>query len=197
MGLAAVERALARLLTDDVLRARFLADPVGTCGGLGLEGSDVEQVARLASARLRLAGQSLLYKRLQDARKLLPATAASLGPRFDALFLDHARLHPMRPGETVHDDVERFARQLLESMRREGTERRTRETAEYEACWLQASHPRRTLIVRRFAYPVNALVGTYCGGGAAQLPSLRGTVAIWLRLSRGSEIRHRVVSLPR
>lgn len=180
-----MQRALARLLTDDALRARFLANPVRACEELGLEESDAQQVARMAPGRLRLAGRSLQHKRLQDARRLLPATAVALGPRFDALFLDHARLRPMQPAQTIHHDVETFAGQLLEAMRRESTDRRTRETAEYETCWLRASYPRPTLIVRRFV--------------SVSFPGMRapGTLAIWLRLTAGGEIHHRVMSCPR
>lgn len=57
------EAFLARLYTDDELRARFLADPRGTALGEGLPPEDADAAAALDREGLAVAADSFRRKR--------------------------------------------------------------------------------------------------------------------------------------
>ena len=86
MGLLETQNFLARLLTDPVLRAAFLAEPetLGLEGGL--TGEEIENLRQVLPEELNSFSESLFYKRLREVEKLLPLARRGLGRDFDALF---------------------------------------------------------------------------------------------------------------
>jgi hypothetical protein len=79
VSLEAFESALARLATDDALRARFAAAPAETADALGLDGQDAERLAALDRDRLDLFAEQLRLKRYGEVRAQLPRALAALG----------------------------------------------------------------------------------------------------------------------
>lgn len=69
---ADVERLLARLLTDQAFRERFLADPAEVARGEGLSAEEAEAVARMPVQDVRTAARSYQHKRDANGRKRRP-----------------------------------------------------------------------------------------------------------------------------
>jgi hypothetical protein len=66
---ADVERLLARLLTDDELRERFLAHPACVARQEGLSAVEAEAIARLPAQDLSIAARSYQHKRNAMGRR--------------------------------------------------------------------------------------------------------------------------------
>ena len=95
MDLKATQRLLASLYTDETLRQRFLSAPSAVAVEFGITGADARHLAGLSSSQLSGFSRSLTRKRLQELRRVLPATCRALGPRLEDLFARHAaEYHP-------------------------------------------------------------------------------------------------------
>ena len=68
MSSAALETYLARLYTDTALRERFLADPRLEAQRAGLAASEVNALADIDTAGLRMAARSYARKREQHRK---------------------------------------------------------------------------------------------------------------------------------
>jgi hypothetical protein len=66
---ARLEAFLARLYTDDALRARFLAAPLAEARLAGFAPDEAQQIARIDSVGLQLAAASFTRKRNQANRR--------------------------------------------------------------------------------------------------------------------------------
>jgi len=66
---AALEVFLARLYTDEPLRAAFLAEPAGVARRAGLDEDAVQALARIDRDGLRLAADSYAAKRAAHSGK--------------------------------------------------------------------------------------------------------------------------------
>ncbi len=102
MGLADVQAALARLFTDESLRARFFADPIAVGRALGLDSPEAEGLAGLSRDHVSQFAATLRRKRIDDARKYLPLTSLALGDSFAGHLLD-AIDGPSPPGRHRDD----------------------------------------------------------------------------------------------
>ena len=80
--------ALARLLSDQNLRAEFKANPDAVTHKLAVRAEDFAAVAALAPDELEIQARVLLRKRLDAIRPIIPQTCARLGealwPRFES-----------------------------------------------------------------------------------------------------------------
>lgn len=79
MGLEAVELALARLYTDDRLRASFFADPERVAAAIGLAPEDAARLLAVDRTRIERFAESLKIKRFGEVRRLVPRMLAALG----------------------------------------------------------------------------------------------------------------------
>jgi hypothetical protein len=69
--------------------------------------------------------------------------------------------------------------------------------ARYEAAWLYIVNSARPgLLVRRFGYPIAALMQVLAQDQVPPTPARRPCFGLWLRLSPRSEVRHLVLPLP-
>jgi hypothetical protein len=90
--LESLQRALARLYLDDGLRERFYAAPRETGASLDLTADEVASLLAADRGRLEFFADSLRFKRLEEAKRLLPRTLDALGDQnFRSRFLEFAR----------------------------------------------------------------------------------------------------------
>jgi hypothetical protein len=123
VGLAELEEALARLYTDDGLRARFFADPRSVGAELRLEESEAERLAATDRERIELFAETLRLKRFGEVRGLLPRSLAALGEdELRARFLNFAREFVPEGVYKHHADALAFAGSLVDRL--EGAPRR-------------------------------------------------------------------------
>jgi hypothetical protein len=107
------QNVLARLLTDPDFRARFLADPDSVRREHGLKRSEIEDILAVASSDLDVFAESLVWKRLREAEKLLPITKRVSGDEFRKGFLEYAPTFNPRSIKKHYEDAVRFS-QFLE-----------------------------------------------------------------------------------
>jgi hypothetical protein len=195
MGLAQVQAALARLYTDAAWRADFLADPEGAGAGLGLDAAEVRQLAQLGPGQVQLVAGSLRRKRLNEVVKLLPLSHRALGPRFAALFWQHADAYLPRGTKRHRDDALAFAAFVARAARVEGLEPPwAADLMRYEAGWLATSVPGCRGLLRWFRCDPRSVAHALAHGDGAPPAAKGATLALWVRLPwRG--VWHRVVAL--
>jgi hypothetical protein len=193
MALAAVQAALARLFTDEHLRAAFLDDPHAASLALGLDDVDRATLSMLAPHELRRFSASLMGKRTLDARKVAPLTAQTLGKDFAA------KLRIAMKGPSMGPRGASDIAALADLLRQEAASGElsppwVADLARYEAACLQA--PRSAgLSVRIFAWPVGRVV-TALRLGTTPRDAHRGvTLCVWFRPRRASRLRHWIVPL--
>jgi hypothetical protein len=192
MGLAEQQAALARLYTSAALRERFLSDPVGTAGYLGLAEEDAAELARLDVDRLRHFARSLVNKRLNDVSKCLPLAQRALGAAFAERFREYAADHAS-PGPP-REDARRFAAALAAATGLEPPW--GGELARYEVAIIESHHPRRWCAVMRFRFPVHQLAA-HLERGEPPSRAAGQVLVIWMRLPRSTRVRRWVHRLPR
>ncbi len=172
MGLEAVELALARLYTDDRLRARFFAEPERVAVEIGLAPEDAERLLAVDRSRIELFAESLRIKRFGEVRRLVPRTLAAIGE--EALrerFFEFARDFTPEGVHKHHADALAFAAHLTPSL----------DAARFDAAVLGLFHrlDGRSAVART--------------GPAVALVRLDGRRALLLRARRSA--RFRVVRL--
>jgi hypothetical protein len=192
MGLAEVQRALARLYIDPRLRDRFFAEPVVAGVELGLDSEDVRGLAKIPRRQIEQFADSLKQKRHDQVRRVVPIAAEAIGDRtFINLFDEYCAESVPRGSTADLDDAVGF----VESIRRRGDRVAPPwavDLARYELAWRQAVRAGRAPMLRIFRFPVGRLaIGPGCGPVAP-----RWTLGFWWRPIRRVAVRHVVLSMP-
>lgn len=182
MGLATVQRMLARLYTDSALRERFFADPQRVGQEFELSPEDIQQVRELSTQQVTLFANSLRNKRASASRRLLPLADQMLGTRFLELFRDYADTYQPGGIKKHLNDALHFT-SFLERVIKEKSIGPVwlSDVIRYEQARVQASGEGRCFILRRFRYNVLALSGAV-GLESEIAPRKRVTYVFWLRL---------------
>lgn len=196
MGLAEIQHALARLLTEGVLREAFFAAPEAVGESLGLTPLEARQMAALSPRQTRLFSASLQRKRLNDGQKLLPLTRRALEKAFARLFLEYATTNGLQEPMKHRNDAMGFVSFLQDVVPERGIDRWVIELARYEAVWLEAADRGYLWVVRWFHYPVGKLALSLAQRNGVKRAFVRLTVAVWFRFSRRHELFHVTISLP-
>lgn len=168
--LAATQNLLARLFTDAGFRDAFFA-------------SDGETFAALDRRSLSLFADSLISKRLADARKTLPWTAKALGRDFAAL------LRPLLAGPAPAGRHRADARRLLARLEEKPAPapQWIADLARYEQACVEAATPGFVCKLQRFRWPPARLALAARQGSD---PGPRKTsFALWFRPPNGA-LRH-------
>nr|UXE45584.1 hypothetical protein Hi04_10k_c4998_00027 [uncultured bacterium] len=187
MALADVQSALARLFTDESLRARFFDDPTALGRSLGLDDREASDLAGLSRDHVSHFAATLRHKRVDDARRYLPLTAAALGDGF-APHLLAAIGGPSPPGRHRDD-----ARALVEDLATVDEPAWAADLARYELTFREAMGRGFVVLVRRFRYPVGRLASAIRRGGVPPEIRPRPTIGVWLRIPGRRGVVHRVL----
>ena len=156
MGLAEVQKALARLSIDPALRDRFFADPDATAAELSLAAADVPVLAQIPRGQVEQFADSLRRKRHQQVRRVIPITARALGRQFAALFDRYIDESPPRGSSADIGDAIGFVAAIARLADRLEPEWAI-DLARYELAWREAAQAGRVPIVRLFRFPVARL----------------------------------------
>ena len=196
MALADLQRALARAYTDPAFRARIRADASGAAAEMNLSDQEAKELIATAGAQIDRFARSLKIKRLSGVRDLLPLTDQILGRKpFADLFLIFAETSVPSGTKKHLEDAERFAEWLLRRAEAGSLSTAARDSARYDAGRLRASTGRRLVVMllrhapsdlRAMAYPPDP-----------EAPRRRSTLAVWLRGSASSAVRHFCIPLGR
>jgi hypothetical protein len=198
MGLAEVQRTLARIYTDAELRQRFFGDPLKVGREIGLSAEDARILARMSATQVNTFADSLHNKRLLGVGKLLAMTRRTLGDRFDAHFRRYADV-PVEGGAPQYlDDAMRFATYLEARLREERVGSGwTLDLLRYEKSRLKAADPKRRVVAAFFRHDISRLVRSVARKEETPAVVKRATVALWVRSKRHGPVRYSAFSAPR
>jgi len=193
MALKEVQAALARLFTDEAVRASFFKDPQSAGRALGLDAGDAALLVRMAPPAIRQFAASLQAKRVLDARKAMPLTAQALGEAFAGHFRAAIASLPQNAGRG--EEAQALAARLA-------TLAKTRaiapvwigDLARYEAAFVEASTRRFGLRLRLFRYPVATIVIALRADAPPGDIAAKPMLGIWARRP-GGRLFHRLWAL--
>jgi len=185
MGLAQTQQVLAQFYTNTEFRERFFANPQAVGEELGLSGDEAQQLAKLSLQEVNIFANSLKWKRLGEIRELLPRTAKVLGKDFNALFWRYAETHLPTGIKKHRADAIAFANFITKVAQNEDFATVwINDLVRYEQAWLLAYEPVSHFNICWFRHAVHRDF------------TAKPTLAIWLRVSGRSQLRHIILSLP-
>jgi hypothetical protein len=179
MGLMETQALLARLYTSADMRRAFFDDPAAVARAHGLDEDAARAIAMLDQREVEHFAHSLLGKRALDARKILPLSASVLGKSFDALLREALIGPPSR--ERHRADASALVRVLAG---RDMEPPWICDLARYELAFAAAARPGAVLLLRRFAYPVEAIARQLLAGAHVEVTKKR-RLGLWLRAPKG------------
>lgn len=184
MGLAEIQRVVAQLYTNTILRERFFADPQSVGQELGLCAEEIEQVAQLSVKQVTLFANSLHSKRFGELRHLLPLATRLLGKQCFPLFLRYAETYNPTGVKKHREDALHFANFLAQLAQTGQIEPDwMSEVIHYEKNWLSAGDITRHLVVGRFSHAIGKLLQSVERGDTPPVLIHQPTLVIWMRLS--------------
>ncbi|MGI8641657.1 MAG: hypothetical protein ACR2MG_17145 [Pyrinomonadaceae bacterium] len=90
MSLLETQNFLAKVFTDEILRGKFLSEPLKIGKENDLSETEIEQIRQLLPEQIKFFADSLLYKRLHEVEKFLPLTRKMLDKDFEIYFREFA-----------------------------------------------------------------------------------------------------------
>ena len=189
MALAEVQAALARLFTDDSLRAAFLRDPQSAARALGLDEPDAATLSHLAPQAVRQFAGSLSAKRVLDMCKTTPLTARALGAAFAGHL--HAAIAASPPADRAGQARALGAR--LSALAKSGDVEPEwiGDLARYEAAFAAVSGNWFGVKTHVFGFPVGEVAFLLHTRAAIGAIAPRATLGVWARLP-GRRLFHRL-----
>jgi hypothetical protein len=203
MGLTELQPVLARLYTDATFREAFLADPAAFGVAHGLSGPDADAVVRLSVPQVEAFAGSLIAKRRNEVRKLLPVSCDLLGDRFPRMFQCHARRY-VPTGLRKHcDDAVAFAEFVAGVCTRRSPDDAPPpldgpavDMLRYEAAWLRASDPACRWLAMRFDHYMERAATADGESTGVQQRQAGIRFHVWFRFPPGERLFHVVIRRP-
>jgi hypothetical protein len=114
MGLAQLQRALARLYTEADIRAELKRDRAAFAQRFQLSADETESLAGNVLSEAESFARSLYQKRFGEAMRAAPVLSELLGPPLDELFALYATVTPLGAARNPALDTLGFIRWLLD-----------------------------------------------------------------------------------
>jgi len=189
MTLAALQTALAKILTDETLRGDFLAERATTVRRLDMSVEDAAALIEIDTFGLRNFADCLRRKRILDVRKVLPLTCQVLGDEFDRL-LRTVIEGPPRAGRHRADAAALVCCLCSSSAQVPIQATWIADLARYEMAFVTAGTTGTCCILRCFRFPVAAIAGAVLSGRTPGRVAPRTSIGLWLRLGRKKRLRY-------
>ncbi len=190
MELSRQQQILARLYTDHSFRERFFSDPFSTGAELGLSRVELDRLADLSGAQVEFFASSLVRKRMNEVRKMLPLSSRVLGRTFERLFRLYAETRTLEAHKSHQRDALNFTIYLQKGVAEYVRPSWAIDVARYEAAFIEVIGLGRRWAVRWFRYPIRNLIQSQITRDGVPPPAPRPSLAIWFRLSHGGKLRH-------
>ena len=145
MSLLDTQNFLARLYTDENLRREFLSAPQKVGRENDLSEREIAEIAGVFPDELNSFADSLFWKRLREAEKLLPLTRVQLNREFERHFREFSRHYNSQSIKKHLDDALRFCEYLRSN---KTVTAAAKNAAKYERAKLQFWALNRRVVVR-------------------------------------------------
>lgn len=198
MSLSDIEHILARLTTDESLRARFVENPFALGRELGLTPTRTRQLRREAAERFDSFAATPRERRFIQVNKLLPLTHRVLRERFTRYFDAYVAEHGSPTVEHLFGDVLRFAEYLEEKLKDDYLGSGwTLDLLRFEKARVKAADPNRRFVVATFRHDISRLVRGVARKDAPFEVVVRRSVAVWWRRRPHAPVRYAVFAAPK
>ncbi len=191
MSLAETQTLLARLYTDEILRERFLLEPVQVGRECGLNETEIEQIKQIPPAQLNFFAESLTHKRFHEVEKLLPLTRKALGADFRKYFDDFSREFIPKTIKKHLEDAVAFAGFL---QKQEFKIELLSDLIKFEQARLEFNAYAKTFVLRRFRFDIREIFSAISRNDASAQSfsqyKKRQTIAVWIRFGNNGKVRH-------
>ncbi len=180
MALKEQQDLLARLYTDPHFAEKFFEHPYAAVPGSGISVEEAQDIAASAQDEIRVFADSLIWKRLREADKLLPVTRKFLGGDFEKLFREHAeKFNPTFIKKHFEDAVE--FRVFLD--RSDSVDSIAKDVVKFETLKLRHFGEGRRLTICSLRHDVRPVFDSQESGSGKSIEKRR-SVAIWSRLNK-------------
>lgn len=173
MSLLEQQKFLASLYTNPSLRNRFILTPEITGREFGLNDNEINDLVAIAWDEIQFFSESLVWKRLREAEKMLPMTSRALEDGFEKAFFEFAPSYLPKNIKKHYEDAVEFCK-FVENAR--GLSGCARNAAVFERTRLIFMNERRIL---SWCFLRRGLGNTETG-----VRSKRSRLAIWLRAGK-------------
>lgn len=184
MELSRLQQILVRLYTDRWFRERFFNDPFGVGAAHGLSPIQVDRWRDLSGAQVEFFASSLVRKRMNEVRKMLPFSSQVLGRTFERLFWLYAETHTLEAHKPHQQDAVNFTNYLQQRVAKYVRPQWALNLARYEAAYIETIGLGHWWAVHVFRYPIDQLVATIDRKGEIIGPTPSPVLAIWHRFFR-------------
>lgn len=189
MGLVHLQRAIAKLYTDEAARRRFFSDPQAFAQDFDLDAQGLAQLQELSRQDLSFFAKSLQHKRMNLVRQLLPLTHKLLKEDFHPLFHQFADLYVPKGIHKHQEDAHAFSRYVARQTDIvDAREPWFLELLRYESACLRANDPRHRWQLHRYRYPIHTIARSLFRE-EVPTPHRQTTWILWLRPRPTSPLR--------
>jgi hypothetical protein len=178
MGLKEQQDLLVRLYTDAEFSAAFFDDPSAVSADENLSKDEADEIAAVARDEIQFFAASLIWKRLREVEKLLPATCRYLGNDLEPQFREFARnFNPASTKKHLEDAI-RFSGFIYDSR---SIAPSIKDIARFESARLRHfSHDRR-FTVCPLGHDLRPITGLKMTDATSEL-NKRRSLAVWLKI---------------
>ena len=190
MSLQRQQTFLVRLFTEEKLRQNFLMNPEKIGHENGLEKNDILQLKEILPEQLSFFADSLFYKRVHEAEKLLPLTSKVLNVQFTKLFRGFSQTFTPKTVKKHLEDAIEFVNYL----NKESLEIHwLHDLAKFEQTQLIFNGYNKSFILQKFSFDIRQIVKEISHHQKVWQNEFqpRKTMAIWLRF--GKKNKHFII----
>lgn len=184
MSLFEQQNFLAKLYTDARLRRDFTSEPLKIGGENNLTEIEIQEISEIFHEEINFFAESLLWKRLKEAEKLLPLTRRILNEDFEKSFREFAgNYKPQTIKKHLADSVE-FCRFL---QARDSVSIIGKDVAKFEEAKLRFFNYGKRFVICRLKFDMEEIFREDDKAQRSDL-KIKTKYAVWLRY--GNKIRH-------
>lgn len=183
MSLIEQQNFLARLYTDEKLRRSFLQNPQRIGAENDLTAEEITELAAVLPEELSIFADSLFWKRLREAEKLLPLTRKALGEDFSVNFRKFSQDYNPQTIKKHFEDAVEFCSFL---QNREIEPAWAKDLATFERAKLIFNSAAQKFILLKFDFDIRQILKEFPNqtGKSEKIFPKRKTFALWLRAGK-------------
>ncbi len=186
MSLLDQQNLLAKLYTDENFRREFLSEPEKIGRENFLNEKEISDIKEILPGEINAFADSLFYKRLREAERLLPLTRKILEDSFENYFREFSSVFNPKSVKKHLEDAFEFSAFL---QKKDFETLWINDLAKFEQAKLEFSGFGKNFVVKSFDFDIR---GIFLIKNETKIElKKRKTFAVWLRI--GKKIKHFII----
>jgi len=192
MGLAEQQKALAHLYTNAELRERFLADAVSVGKEIGLSENEARKIAEVSVDEFNFFSESLVWKRLNEVKKLLPLVNKAMEKDFEKKYFEFSStFNPASVRKHLEDAIA-----FCGYIERASEKAWLCDLVRFEKARLEFNGLNRKCLLKHFNFDLREVIEKLRRDEKIGVVERKRWIGVWLRLGKDKEVRFYRFSLP-